>query len=86
MPADMAYKQWKQEFVYNVTDNTTTDNDEKADFLIRSHTPGQNTFKERQAVNEALADMPLKVQKALQNTVIDVGNTEINFQKVKDKI
>lgn len=73
VPADMTYKQWQQKFVDNGTDNTTTGNDASADFLIRSHTPGQNTFKERQSVNEALADMPLKVQKALQNTVIDVG-------------
>ncbi len=73
VPADMTYKQWQQKFVDNGTDNTTTGNDASADFLIRSHAPGQNTFKERQSVNEALAAMPLKVQKALQNTVIDVG-------------
>lgn len=73
VPADMTYKQWQQKFVDSEPDNVGDSSAGKADFLIRSHTPGQNTSKERRVVNEALADMPLKVQKALQNTVIDVG-------------
>lgn len=69
VPADMTYKQWQQKFVDGGTDN----NVRKADFLIRSHTPGQNTFKECMLVLETVKGMPLKVKSALQNTVIDIG-------------
>lgn len=55
------------------TDNNVDNNVRKADFLIRSHTPGQNTFKERMLVLGTVKGMLLKVKSALQNTVIDIG-------------
>lgn len=48
--------------------------DEKADYLIRANTPGQNINNERKLVNDVVAGVPKKVQEALNNgTVIDVG-------------
>ena len=44
-----------------------------ADYLMRSHVPGQNVFKERLMTNEVLESMPEKVKKSLQNTIIDIG-------------
>ncbi len=69
----MTYKQWQQKFVDGRTDNNVDNNARKADFLIRSHTPGQNISKERMLVLKTVDMMPLKVKDALQNTVIDMG-------------
>lgn len=70
VPENMTYTEWKQSFV----DEEPSDaQDKTADYLIRSHTPGQNVTKERKIVNEAVAAVPPKVQQALANTVIDVG-------------
>lgn len=70
VPENMTYTEWKQSFV----DEEPSDAEDKtADYLIRSHTPGQNVTKERKIVNEAVAAVPPKVQQALANTVIDVG-------------
>lgn len=44
-----------------------------ADYLMRSHVPGQNVFKERLMTNDVLELMPEKVKKSLQNTIIDIG-------------
>ena len=44
-----------------------------ADYLMRSHVPGQNLFKERLMTNDVLESMPEKVKKSLQNTIIDIG-------------
>ena len=44
-----------------------------ADYLMRSHVPGQNVFKERLMTNDVLESMPEKVKKSLQNTIIDIG-------------
>lgn len=70
VPADMTYKDWKKSVV---RDEMNNNQGKKTDYLIRSHTPGQNISKERRSVNEAIASVPLKVQRALENTVIDVG-------------
>lgn len=49
----------------------SSDNDK---YLIRDNTPEQDTTSERNAVNEAISEVPKKVQEALANgTVIDVG-------------
>lgn len=70
VPENMTYTEWKQSFV----DEEPSDaQDKTVDYLIRSHTPGQNVTKERKIVNEAVAAVPPKVQQALANTVIDVG-------------
>lgn len=44
-----------------------------ADYLMRSHVPGQSVFKERLMTNDVLESMPEKVKKSLQNTIIDIG-------------
>lgn len=70
VPENMTYTEWKQSFV----DEEPSDAQNRtADYLIRSHIPGQNVTKERRIVNEAVATVPPKVQQALANTVIDVG-------------
>ena len=72
VPADMTYREWEQKFVKK----EQTEQREKADYLIRANTPGQNITKERKIVNDAIAEVPPKVQKALNDgTVIDVGKT-----------
>lgn len=72
VPANMTYPEWKKSFVEG--ESKTKDTKDKADYLIRSNTPGQNINNERKVVNEAIAAVPKKVQDALNNgTVIDVG-------------
>lgn len=66
----MTYTEWKQTFIDK---EPSTAQDKTANYLIRSHTPGQNVTKERKTVNEAVASVPPKVQQALANTIIDVG-------------
>ena len=70
VPADMTYKEWEKTFVEKKQPEQT----KKADYLIRANTPGQNITKERMIVNEAISDVPPKVQEALNNgTIIDIG-------------
>lgn len=70
VPENTTYEEWKEAFV----ETESSDTQEKtADYLIRSHIPGQNAIKERKLVNEAVASVPLKVQQTMANTVIDVG-------------
>lgn len=72
VPANMTYPEWKKSFVDG--ESKTKDTKDKADYLIRANTPGQNINNERKVVNEAIAAVPKKVQDALNNgTVIDVG-------------
>lgn len=70
VPEKMTYNEWKKSFVDK---EPSTTQEKTADYLIRSHTPGQNVTKERRLVNEAVTSVPLKVQQALMNTIIDVG-------------
>lgn len=51
----------------------TSKTERNADYLVRGHIPGQNASKERLVVNEVVAEMPIKVQRVIQGTVIDVG-------------
>lgn len=44
-----------------------------ADYLVKSHIPGQNISKECRMVNEVVKQMPDKVQKAMQDILIDIG-------------
>ena len=72
VPADMTYMEWEQKFVKK----KQTEQTEKADYLIRANTPGQNITKERKVVNEVISKMPKKVQDALNSgTIIDVGKS-----------
>lgn len=70
VPETMSYKNWKETFV---SARGNTDGGKKTDYLIRSHAQGQNILDEQRIVYEALTSVPLKVQQALANTVIDVG-------------
>ncbi len=58
----------------NIKKTTNVDKKRKsADYLVRSHIPGQNVFKERIMVNDVMSKMPSKVQKAIEGTIIDIG-------------
>ncbi|MEY8428439.1 minor capsid protein [Lachnospiraceae bacterium 46-15] len=68
VPADMNYREWQEKFVKGKSKKENTD------YLVRSHTPGQNIIKERMTVNEVISSMPEKIQKALNSgTIIDIG-------------
>lgn len=73
VPSDMTYEEWKEQCVDKGPEEKETDEKKTTDYLIRSHIPRQNVTKERALVNEVVATMPAKVQRALRNTVIDVG-------------
>lgn len=44
-----------------------------ADYLVKSHIPGQNISKEHSMIDEVVKQMPDKVQKAMQDILIDIG-------------
>lgn len=80
--ADMIYKEWKKSFVdggdkssFNTFEkNEIIHGTEKVDYLVRSHTLGQDITKEKAIVDEVIASMPVRVQNALNNgTIIDIG-------------
>lgn len=80
--ADMTYKEWKKSFVdggdkssFNTFEkNEIIHGTEKVDYLVRSHTLGQDITKEKAIVDEVIASMPVRVQNALNNgTIIDIG-------------
>lgn len=69
VPDNMTYKEWKEKFVDDENKESP-----KADYLVRSHTPGQDITKEQTVVNEVVSSMPEKVKQALDNgTIIDIG-------------
>lgn len=69
VPDNMTYKEWKEKFVDDENKES-----QKADYLVRSHTPGQDITKEQTVVNEVIASMPEKVKQALDSgTIIDIG-------------
>lgn len=69
VPDNMTYKEWKEKFVDDENKESP-----KADYLVRSHTPGQDITKERTVVNEVISTMPEKIKQALDNgTIIDIG-------------
>lgn len=74
VPADMTYKEWKEQFVDESRSADMSENNTVADYLIRSHVPGQDITNERRVVDEVVSGMPPKVQDALkQGTIIDIG-------------
>ncbi|MEG0687180.1 MAG: minor capsid protein [Hungatella sp.] len=67
---DMTYNEWKGKFL----ENGVQKGKETADYLVRSHTPDENTTAERLIVNEAVEAVPQKVQQKIHaGTIIDVG-------------
>lgn len=69
VPADMTYNEWQKAFVDGGNKEKY-----KADYLMRANTPGQDITDEKRVVNEAISEVPKKVQEALNNgTVIDIG-------------
>ncbi len=72
VPSDMGYDEWKEKFVDR---SKSIDNLKgKADYLFRSHIPGQDIADEKKIVEDTILSMPEKVRKALeQGTIIDIG-------------
>ena len=74
VPEGMTYKEWKDQYLDKNLSEISKKNKEKiSNYLIRSHTPGENISKERMMANKVIAKMPIKVQDAMKNTVIDIG-------------
>ena len=69
IPDNMTYKEWKEKYVDNENKES-----QKTDYLVRSHTPGQDITKEQTVVNEVISSMPEKIKQSLESgTIIDIG-------------
>lgn len=69
VPGDMTYTEWKKKYI-----PANEDTQEKAEYLIRDHKGASDTQREREAFRTAVAAVPKKVKKKLEEgTVIDVG-------------
>ena len=69
IPGDMTYTEWKKKYI-----PANEDTQEKAEYLIRDHKGASDTQREREAFRTAVAAVPKKVKKKLEEgTVIDVG-------------
>lgn len=69
IPDNMTYKEWKEKYVDNENKES-----QKTDYLVRSHTPGQDITKEQTVVNEVISSMPEKIKQSLEGgTIIDIG-------------
>ncbi|MDE7299553.1 MAG: minor capsid protein [Lachnospiraceae bacterium] len=74
VPADMSYGEWKKKFVDNSQPADNPQSKATADYLIRSHVPGQDITNERGIVEDTISSMPKKVKEALeQGTIVDIG-------------
>lgn len=74
VPADMTYPEWKEKYVDKVQAADTSQDKSTADYLVRTHTPGQDISDERRVVDEVISSMPKRVRDALgQGTMIDIG-------------
>ena len=75
VPADMKYGEWKEKYVAKQQKETGSDRTaKKGDFLFRSNVPGENITKEKLAVMDVIARLPVKVQDAMnEGTIIDIG-------------
>lgn len=73
VPADMTYQEWKEAFVEEAQ-IASAQGKTAADYLVRSHIPGQDITDERRIVEDVIASMPQKVRDALeQGSIIDIG-------------
>ena len=62
-------EEWKEKYVDNENKES-----QKTDYLVRSHTPGQDITKEQTVVNEVISSMPEKIKQSLESgTIIDIG-------------
>ena len=69
VPGDMTYNEWKKEYLPQKEKMP-----KKAEDLIRNHKEASDTQREREAFSSAVAAVPEKVKKKLEEgTVIDVG-------------
>ena len=69
IPGDMTYTEWKKKYI-----PANEDTQEKAEYLIRDHKGASDTQREREAFRTAVAAVPKKVKKKLEEgTIIDVG-------------
>lgn len=74
VPADMTYGEWKKKFVDQSPSADKSQSKTAADYLFRSHEPGQDITNERRTVEDTISSMPEKVRGALeQGTIIDIG-------------
>ncbi len=74
VPENMTYKEWEKKFINNSNISERQTNQSVTNYIVRSHTPGQDIANEDQIVKEVILSMPQKVRDALeQGTIIDIG-------------
>ena len=74
VPENMTYKEWEKRFINNSNISERQTNQSVTNYIVRSHTPGQDIANEDQIVKEVILSMPQKVRDALeQGTIIDIG-------------
>lgn len=74
VPANMAYPEWKEKYVKKPHQEENGQGKPAADYLVRSHVPGQDIAGERKIVEGTISAMPRKVRDALeQGTIVDIG-------------
>ena len=70
----MAYPEWKEKYVKKPHQEENGQGKPAADYLVRSHVPGQDSAGERKIVEGTISAMPRKVRDALeQGTIVDIG-------------
>ena len=74
---DVWSKQWKYEQDPVKTERRKRISDQavrkKAEYLVRDYAKGQNNTRERLLVNRSVSMVPVKVQQAMKDTVVEVG-------------
>ena len=93
VPADMSYKEWKEDFVDDgdksglaeVNQQSAT---KETEYLVRNHVSGVDVTAERVVADKVISSMPPKVQKTLNSgTIIDIGKEEASqYDYVHDKL
>lgn len=74
VPTDMKYQEWKEKYVKKPHQEENGQGKPSADYLVRSHVPGQDIAGERKIVEDTISAMPRKVRDALeQGTIVDIG-------------
>ncbi len=74
VPVDMKYQEWKEKYVKKPHQEENGQGKPAADYLVRSHVPGQDIAGERKTVEDTISAMPRKVRDALeQGTIVDIG-------------
>lgn len=71
VPGTMTYNEWKKKYLPSKERQNATD---KVQYLVRKHKGASDIVNEKKIVDEAIAEIPKKVQAKLEEgTVVDIG-------------